>query len=118
MGLAACRVPHQGRRKSAFETLFSLVCWLILALQHVTQQQDDFPRIRIIGICFGLQVIARAFGRANIVKSSAGWEVGSTRIDLTDAGRQLIWGDAESLKTGNVDGLKDHVVSATREMAA
>jgi anthranilate/para-aminobenzoate synthase component II len=28
--------------------------------------QDEFPRIRMIGICFGLQVLARAFGPSKI----------------------------------------------------
>ena len=35
--------------------------------------QDEYPKTRIIGICFGLQVIARAFGPSTIEKNPKGW---------------------------------------------
>lgn len=35
--------------------------------------QDDYPRIRLLGICFGLQVIARAFGPTVIKENTKGW---------------------------------------------
>jgi GMP synthase-like glutamine amidotransferase len=35
--------------------------------------QDEYPKTRIIGICFGLQVIARAFGPSTIKENPKGW---------------------------------------------
>ena len=40
-----------------------------------------------MGICFGHQVIAKALG-GEVVKNLSGWELGSYKIMLTDAGFQ------------------------------
>lgn len=35
---------------------------------------EEHPLVRIIGVCFGHQIIARAFG-GEVAKNPAGWEV-------------------------------------------
>jgi GMP synthase-like glutamine amidotransferase len=35
--------------------------------------KDEYPKTRIVGICFGLQVIARAFGPSTIKENPKGW---------------------------------------------
>ncbi|KAJ7254658.1 class I glutamine amidotransferase-like protein [Mycena haematopus] len=42
----------------------------------------------LAGICFGHQIIARALG-GQCVPNAAGWEVGPTRITLTDLGKAV-----------------------------
>lgn len=82
--------------------------WILKLAGFLIKIHDDFPRIRMIGICFGLQVLARAFGPSKIEPNPKGWEVGSTKVNLTDIGRKIVWGeDATSLE--DVSGLPDHV---------
>ncbi|OCF30868.1 hypothetical protein I316_07501 [Kwoniella heveanensis BCC8398] len=69
--------------------------WILKLAGYLIKIYDEHPRIRILGICFGLQVIARAFGPSRIQQNPKGWEVGSTRVDLTDIGRKIIWHDGE-----------------------
>ncbi|KAL7409180.1 class I glutamine amidotransferase-like protein [Mrakia frigida] len=76
--------------------------WILRLAGFLIRVKDDLPRIRIVGICFGLQVIARAFGPEGIVKNPKGWEVGSTRLVLTEMGKKIIWGEgAEGSGEGN-----------------
>jgi len=51
---------------------------------------DVWPQIRILGICFGHQIIARAFGSTVSPMEHNNWEIGATELSLTDLGRKLI----------------------------
>ncbi|KAJ9122523.1 hypothetical protein QFC22_001952 [Naganishia vaughanmartiniae] len=44
-------------------------------IKKIHRVKDEFPKTRIIGICFGLQVIARAFGPSTIKENPKGWYV-------------------------------------------
>jgi hypothetical protein len=45
-------------------------------------------RVRIIGVCFGHQIVGRALG-ARVDRSDKGWEVSVTAIDLTKRGQEI-----------------------------
>ncbi|KAI8609868.1 class I glutamine amidotransferase-like protein [Chytriomyces sp. MP71] len=54
-------------------------------------------RIKIVGICFGHQLVAAAFGGIrSCLKNPKGWEAGWTQMKLTDAGKQFL-GDKDAV---------------------
>jgi len=62
--------------------------------------------VKIIGICFGQQVIARALG-GECVPNQRGWEIGVYDVDLTELGQRLF--QKESLRIQQMH--RDHVPS-------
>ncbi|KAH9173859.1 class I glutamine amidotransferase-like protein [Lactarius sanguifluus] len=64
-----------------FEWIKRLVSWVAtLATQR--------PLVKIIGICFGHQIVARALG-GKCVSNSGKWEVAITEVALTDLGQRI-----------------------------
>ncbi|CAG8506303.1 9249_t:CDS:2, partial [Dentiscutata heterogama] len=49
---------------------------------------DKHQHIKLIGICFGHQIIARAAG-GQVIKNPLGWEIGVTEVSLTDIGENF-----------------------------
>lgn len=49
-------------------------------------------RARIIGVCFGHQILGRALG-AKVGRSDEGWEVSVCEMDLTEKGKELFGRD-------------------------
>jgi GMP synthase-like glutamine amidotransferase len=45
-------------------------------------------RVRLIGVCFGHQIVGRALG-AKVGRSDGGWEVAVNDIELTEKGKEL-----------------------------
>lgn len=48
--------------------------------------------MRILGICFGHQIIGRAL-EAKVGRSDAGWEIAVCDMDLTEEGKKLFGKD-------------------------
>jgi GMP synthase-like glutamine amidotransferase len=44
--------------------------------------------VRILGICFGHQIVGRALG-AKVGRSEQGWEIAVCGMDLTEKGKEL-----------------------------
>ncbi|KAI8970562.1 class I glutamine amidotransferase-like protein [Trametes punicea] len=74
-----------GSAASAYENLE----WINRLIDYVRFLAKEKPHIRLIGICFGHQIIARALG-GECVPNGGKWEVGVTEIDLTDIGQKLL----------------------------
>lgn len=72
-----------GSRHNAFED----DAWIIKLVEFVKGILDQ-RRVRIIGVCFGHQIVGRAMG-AKVDRSDKGWEVSVTAIDLTKRGQEL-----------------------------
>lgn len=53
-----------------------------------TRRALDSGRVRVVGVCFGHQIVGRALG-ARVGKSDKGWEVAVTEVDLTDKGKEV-----------------------------
>lgn len=61
--------------------------WTVTLVEYVRQllKQD---RVRIIGVCFGHQILGRAMG-VKVGRSSLGWEVSVSLVKLTEKGKEL-----------------------------
>lgn len=68
----------------------------ILRLVEFTKQAIEHNK-RVIGICFGHQIVARALG-CTVARSPLGWEVSAVPIELTAEGRAL-FGTEQAPKT-------------------
>ncbi|KAL4872556.1 hypothetical protein BDV12DRAFT_161773 [Aspergillus spectabilis] len=67
----------------------------ILKLVSFTQEALSHPRVKILGICFGHQIIGRALG-VEVGRNSAGWEIAVSDVDLTEKGKEIF--GVETLK--------------------
>lgn len=60
----------------------------ILKLVEYTQAALATNRVRIVGICFGHQILSRALG-ASVGRNPKGWELAVTEVDLTPEGKKV-----------------------------
>ncbi|UZJ55045.1 hypothetical protein CBS101457_004365 [Exobasidium rhododendri] len=65
------------------------VPWINELVAYVKHVSDEHPLIRIMGICFGHQIVARALG-GKVELNEEGWELGSYECQLTEDGRELL----------------------------
>ena len=64
----------------------------ILRLVEFTKQALQHPHVKVIGVCYGHQIVGRAFG-ATVMKHDQGtWETSVCDVQLTDRGRDLFGG--------------------------
>ncbi|KAK3688218.1 class I glutamine amidotransferase-like protein [Podospora appendiculata] len=64
----------------------------ITALVEYTRKALSTDRVRVIGVCFGHQIVGRAMG-ALVARADRGWEVSVTEIRTTEKGRELFGKD-------------------------
>lgn len=57
---------------------------LVEFTQHVLAQD----RVRIVGVCFGHQILGRALG-VKVGQSDQGWEIAVCDMDLTEKGKEV-----------------------------
>ncbi|KAE8256449.1 hypothetical protein A4X13_0g2621 [Tilletia indica] len=63
--------------------------WTNKLSDFILRLADEHPLVRIIGICYGHQIIARAFG-GKVSLNEAGWEVGTYACTLTEEGQEFL----------------------------
>ncbi|KAF2121395.1 nucleoside phosphatase family-domain-containing protein [Lophiotrema nucula] len=68
----------------------------ILKLVDFTKKLLEQDRVRIIGVCFGHQIIGRAAG-VEVGRSEGGWEVSVLPVELTEKGKELFKQDTLAL---------------------
>lgn len=72
---------------------------------------ENHPLVRLIGICYGHQILARAFDGV-VEANPKGWELGTTSCKLTEQGRELLGydepEDGDQMAIQQVH--KDHVI--------
>lgn len=64
----------------------------ILKLVSFTSQLLAQSRIRIIGVCFGHQILGRAAG-SKVGRSDDGWEISVLPVQLTAKGKEIFQQD-------------------------
>ena len=76
--------------KTAGYSAFETAPWLLRLLEFVRAVLAQ-TRVRLLGVCFGLQVIAHAMG-ATVARNALGFEVSVCEVQLTERGRALFDG--------------------------
>jgi anthranilate/para-aminobenzoate synthase component II len=71
-------------------------CWILTLTEYIRDVVKAHKK-PVVGICFGHQVLARALGAR--VSRGEGWEISSSQINLTDAGKELFGQDQLVSKT-------------------
>ncbi|KAJ2958415.1 hypothetical protein NQZ79_g5974 [Umbelopsis isabellina] len=80
--------------------------WIHKLIQFVKDIRSKAPETRIVGICFGHQIIAMACG-GTCVSNPKGWEFGYTATKLTSEGQRYFNTDKAQMAIQEVH--KDHV---------
>lgn len=76
-----------GSRYDAFES----EPWIVELVEYVRKALASDGRVRVIGVCFGHQIIGRALG-VPVGRNIGGWEVSVTKVRLKEKGRELLGG--------------------------
>lgn len=76
-----------GSRHNSFDD----IPW-INRLVEFTRKVLAQDRVRIIGVCFGHQILGRALG-VKVGRNDAGWEISVCDVDLTEKGKELFQRD-------------------------
>lgn len=85
----------------------------ILRLVEFTAQLLQQKRVRVIGVCFGHQIIGRALG-APLGRSTKGWETSVTEVKLTDEGVRLFGRDILRIHQMHRDALRSYPDGVTK----
>ena len=62
--------------------------WILKLVDFTRKLLETQSRIRILGICFGHQIVGRALG-AKVARGEQGWEVSVTPLELTSLGKDI-----------------------------
>ncbi|KAF2265816.1 class I glutamine amidotransferase-like protein [Lojkania enalia] len=68
----------------------------ILKLVEFTKKVLQQDRVRIIGVCFGHQILGRALG-VPVGRSEGGWEISVLPVEMTEKGKEIFKQDTLSL---------------------
>ncbi len=80
--------------------------WISKLTEYTRHIAKDHPLVRIIGVCFGHQIVGRAFG-AEVRLNPKGWELGVYDIELTEDGREiLLWDEYDQMAEETQEGKK------------
>ncbi|KAG5717136.1 putative glutamine amidotransferase-like protein C13C5.04, partial [Termitomyces sp. T112] len=92
---------YTGSAANAFDD----VDWINTLVAFTARVIDSHPALKLIAICFGHQIIARALG-ASCVRNHR-WEVGPTQLTLTPLAQSLFATDSLTIQQMH----RDHVPS-------
>ncbi|KAI5476745.1 GMP synthase [Pseudohyphozyma bogoriensis] len=76
--------------------------WIVKLTEFAASLPKIKDSLKVFGICFGHQVLARAFG-SEVVKNEKGWEVGVRSIELSERGKEIFGGEALTIQQMHQD---------------
>jgi GMP synthase-like glutamine amidotransferase len=56
--------------------------------EYVKRIYDEYPEKKIIGICFGHQILARALG-GKVIVNPRGWEIAVRSVKMADSAKGI-----------------------------
>ncbi|CAJ2513970.1 Uu.00g020890.m01.CDS01 [Anthostomella pinea] len=80
-----------GSKYNAFE----MDEWIVRLVQY-TKRCLEGGRVRVVGVCFGHQIVGRALG-AEVGRNTRGWELSVVDHELTEEGKKLFGMDKLSI---------------------
>ncbi|EEB05784.2 amidotransferase [Schizosaccharomyces japonicus yFS275] len=63
--------------------------WVVKLTEFIRNLIRMKPAIKIVGLCFGHQIVGRALGM-DVIPNPEGWETSSTAITLSETGKQFL----------------------------
>ncbi|KAL9088901.1 MAG: hypothetical protein Q9165_005958 [Trypethelium subeluteriae] len=81
-----------GSRQNAFDNH----PWIVKLVEFTRKVLEEQQRVRVIGVCFGHQIVGRALGM-KVDRSYAGWEISVTPMELTDRGMEIFKVDGKTM---------------------
>lgn len=63
-----------------------------MRLVQYTQQALAHPHVRVIGVCYGHQIVGRALGARVARHEHATWEISVCQVQQTPKGKELFGG--------------------------
>ncbi|KAH7922390.1 class I glutamine amidotransferase-like protein [Leucogyrophana mollusca] len=70
--------------------------WITQLAEFLNTTATEHPKVKLIGICFGHQIISHAVFGNPVRGNHKGWEIGPYKVTLNDTGKKLFT-DVESL---------------------
>jgi len=77
--------------------------WIRHLVAYIARLAENKPHVKIIGICFGHQIVAEALGGSCVPNNQ--WEVGPTPLELTQLGKEIFGVDELNIEQMH----RDHV---------
>lgn len=63
--------------------------WILRLVDFTASLPKRYPMLKLVGICYGHQIIARASG-GKVEKNDKGWELGVRSVKLSEAGKKFL----------------------------
>ncbi|EPX74964.1 amidotransferase [Schizosaccharomyces octosporus yFS286] len=82
------------------------VPWINKLTEVVKNVIENRKEIKVLGVCFGHQIIGRAFG-SSIVANPNGWEIAPYEIQLTEVGKRVFAKDSLIINQMHQDIVSD-----------
>ena len=70
--------------------------WILKLVEFTRKVLEEQDRVRVIGVCFGHQIVGRALG-TKVDRGRAGWEISVMPIELTPKGQEVFGIDGKNM---------------------